>query len=98
MIETMETIMPKLVSNKLRVCHFAQVPCKPFIVEVKDEFEAKKIRDVLANQHLFLFENKIIPDYCNVITVDMYEDGEWLDYWNEAEMMEFDEFEENYLT
>lgn len=47
------------VTNKLRVSHYPQLPCKPFIVEVADEFEASKISNVLANQHLFLFENKI---------------------------------------
>lgn len=94
----------KLVNNKLRVCHFAQVPCKPFIVDVKDEFEAKKISDVLAAQHLFLYAENIIPDYSNIISVEMYDedsDGEgnpgWIDYWNEEEGMEFDEFENTYL-
>ena len=93
------------VTNKLRVSHYPQVPCKPFIVEVADEFEASKISNVLANQHLFLFENNIIPDYSNAITVEMWDensDGEgeagWVDYWNEEEGMSFDEFEETYIT
>ena len=93
------------VTNKLRVSHYPQVPCKPFIVEVADEFEASKISNVLANQHLFLFENNIIPDYSNAITVEMWDensDGEgkadWIDYWNEEEGMEFSEFEETYIT
>lgn len=84
----------KVVENKLRVCHFAQVPCEPFIVEVKDEFEAKKIVDVLAQQHLFLFDKNIISYYSNVIVVEMLEDGEWTSYWNENEMMEWDEIED----
>lgn len=95
----------KLVPNKLKVSHFAQVPCKPFEAEVKDEVEAKRIIDILANQHLFLFENKIIPDYSNVICVSMWEedsDGDgtpgWVDYWNEEESMEWAEFEETYLN
>lgn len=96
--------MPKQVSNKLQVRHYAQVPCKPFVVDVKDEVEAKKIIDVLASQHLFLFEQKIIPDYCNSICVVMWDedpDGtgvpDWVDYWNEEEGMEWDEYEETYL-
>lgn len=95
----------KNVTNKLRVCHFAQIPCEPFIVEVKDEEQALLIRETLANQHLFLFKMKIIPDYSNVITVEMFDansDGEgnpdWVDYYNEDECMDFDEFVENYLT
>jgi len=88
------------VPNKLQVRHDAQIPCKPFCVDVKDEYEAKKIVDVLANQHLFLFEQKIIPDYANAITVVMWneEDKEWEDYYNEAESMEWWELEEEYLN
>lgn len=92
------------VKNKLRVSHFAQLPCKPFIIDVTDEIEAKKMRDTLANQHLFLFENKIIPDYSNAICIEMWDennDGEgnadWCDYFNEEEGMDFDELEKTYL-
>ena len=95
----------KTVKNKLRVLHFAQVPCKPFIVNVKDEIEAKKIFDVLAEQHLFLYKQNIIPDYSNAIVVEMWDDeldadedgSKWCNYWNEEEMMEWEEFEETYL-
>lgn len=93
------------VKNKLQVCHYAQVPCKPFIVNVADEVEAKKMIDLLAKQHLFLLEQKIISDYTNVLYVRMWdddidedEDGEkWSNYWNEEEGMDWDEFEEEYL-
>lgn len=95
----------KKVTNKLQIRHYAQVPCKPFCVDVVDEIEAKKISDTLANQHLFLFEQKIIPDYANSICVVMWDDvdGEgkefdWVDYYNEEECMEWDEFEETYLN
>ena len=95
----------KNVSNKLRVCHFAQIPCTPFIVEVKDEEQAYLISETLANQHLFLYNENIIDDYTNAITVEMWDensDGEglagWVDYWNEEEMMEFDEFCETYIV
>lgn len=95
----------KSITNKMRVCHFPQVPCKPFIVMVKNEQEAHKIEMVLAEQHLFLFANNIIPDYSNVITVEMWDDdmepdenGEnWTDYFNEEEGMEWDEFVDTYL-
>jgi len=92
----------QLIKNKLQVRHYPQVPCRPFCVDVKDEFEAKKILDTLANQHLWLYENKIIPDYCNVIEVVMLEDedgnSDWISYWNEKEQMDWNEFEETYLT
>jgi hypothetical protein len=92
------------VPNKLRVLHFPQVPCKPFTVDVKDEEQAYLIRNTLADQHNFLFENNIIPDFSNAIQVVMWDedaDGEgnpdWVTYYNEAEMMEFDELAETYL-
>jgi len=95
----------KFVSNKLQVCHFAQVPCTPFIVDVTDEQDAYRIMNILARQHLFLEEEGIIPDYSNVICVRMWDDtlepdenGEkWSDYWNEEECMDWDEFEVTYL-
>ncbi len=93
----------KNVTNKLRVCHFPQIPCKPFEVEVKDEEQAYLISETLANQHLFLLDNNFIPDYSNIILVQMYDenaDGEgnadWVDYWNEEEQMEWDEFSMTY--
>jgi hypothetical protein len=93
------------VQEKLRVSHFAQLPCKPFTVEVADEIEANKIMNILANQHLFLFEQKIIPDYANAITIEMYaedSDGDgnpgWCDYFNDVEGMDWDEFKDEYLT
>jgi len=93
------------VTNKLRVLHYPQIPCTPFFVDVKDEEQALLIRETLANQHLFLFDNNFIPDYSNVISVVMWDensDGEgtpdWVDYYNEEEAMEFDEFVETYLS
>ena len=95
----------KTVTNKLRVLHFPQTPCEPFFVDVKDEEQALLIRETLANQHLFLYDKKIIPDYSNIVIVVMWDedsDGEgnpgWVDYYNEEEAMEFDEFVETYLS
>ena len=92
----------QLIKNKLQVRHYPQLPCRPFCVDVKNEFEAKKILDTLANQHLWLYENRIIPDYCNVIEVVMLEEedgnSDWISYWNEKEQMDWNEFEETYLT
>lgn len=92
------------VTNKLRVLHYPQVPCIPFIVDVKDEEQAYLISNALADQHLFLFKNNMIPDYANSIQVVMWDEdsdgegnGDWVDYYNEEEGMEFDEFAETYL-
>ena len=86
------------VPNKIRVCHFPQVPCKPFIVEVNNEREAYLVEQALANQHLWLYDNDFIPDYCNAITVDMWDENKWVDYWNEDECMEWEEFEQTCLS
>jgi len=93
------------VKNKLQVRHYPQIPCEPFCVDVADEVEADKIMTVLADQHLWLFDKHIIPDYSNSIMVLMYDensDGEgnpgWSNYWNEEEGMEWDEFKETYLN
>jgi len=87
------------VENQLRVSHFAQIPCQPFTVEVESEEQAYFVSELLANQHLFLFENNIIGDYSNVISIDMWDESEqeWTDYYNEEESMDFEEFSETYL-
>ena len=94
----------KLVKNKLRVIHIPQVPMEGFKVEVRNEREAFLLQNTFANQHLWLLEKNVIPDYCNVILVEMWdedldldENGEkWTDYWNEEEMMEWDDFVQEY--
>lgn len=85
--------------KKLRLLHYPQIPCKPFIVEVKDEEQAYLIEQTLANQHLFLFANNFIPDYSNIITVQIWDESEedWMEYYNEEFGMEWDEYVENYL-
>lgn len=71
---------------KLRVQHFPQIPCEPFLVEVSSLEEAKKISDTLAFYDLFQFHNKIKPDYCNATVVQEWdeEEGEWWD-WSDEE-------------
>ncbi len=94
----------KLTKNKLRVNHLPQIPCKGFKVDVKNEREAYLLQEAFANQHLFLFENNFIPDYANVILLEMWdddleenEDGEkWTDYYNENEIMDWEEFKDEY--
>lgn len=63
------------ISNKLRVSHFPNIPCKPFIVEVKNEEQALLIKETLANQHLFSYKNNFIQDYSNAITVEMWDEN-----------------------
>jgi hypothetical protein len=84
----------RLVDKPLQVWHFPQVPCEAFKVDVKDEYEALKMANTLADQHIWLEANNIIPDYSNAIMVLMYEDNEWIDYYNEHESADWDEMEE----
>jgi len=85
-----------LPGKRLQVHHFPQVPCQSFTVEVKDEYEAIRLINILADQHIWLFQNKIIPDYCNTFNVTMWDGSDWVDYYNEAEEMTWDDFEAIY--
>ena len=68
------------MDKNLRVVHFPQVSCKPFIVEVRDLREAKLIYDVLADYDEFQYKNKIKPDYSNATVFEEFdeESGEWM--------------------
>lgn len=70
---------------KLRVSHFPQVPCKPFIVDVLTLEEAKKVCDILANYDLFQYKNKIKPDYANMTVLEYWDEEEqdWLGWFDE---------------
>lgn len=86
----------KLSGKLLLVQHYPQIPCNPFCVPVKDEYEAVKIINMLANQHIWLLENKIITDYSNGFSVSMWADGKWESYFNHEEIMDWETFEETY--
>ena len=71
--------------KKLRISHFPQVPCSPFIVEVNDVQEAKKIMDILADYDYFQYHNNIKPDYANVTILEEWneEEQEWLSWMDD---------------
>jgi hypothetical protein len=79
---------------KLRVSHFPQIHCKPFITEVESIKEAKKIFDVLANYDLFQYENKIKPDYANMTILEYWdiEENEWLEWHDEENDYTLEEY------
>lgn len=82
---------------KYRLEHYPQVPCKPFIVDSDDLGYLVKLKETLALQHLFLFDNKMIPDYSNAILISMLAptDEQSDDhYWN----LDDDEIEEILTT
>lgn len=82
------------MSKKLRVSHFPQIPCNPFIVEVRSIEEAKKIFDVLANYDLFQYENRIKPDYCNTTILEYWDEEkkEWLEWHDKENNYTLDEY------
>lgn len=88
----------KCVGLPLKVLHQPQIQCKAFEVPVADEREAFKIAEVLAKQHLWLFEEHIIPDYCNAIFVVMREGDEWVDYYNDHHELEWDDLVTEYAS
>lgn len=66
----------------LMVWHIPQVPMKAFEVPVKSAVEGKRILDILADYDLFQFENKVKPDYTNVGGLNVFEDGEWVTWYD----------------
>jgi hypothetical protein len=86
----------KLSGKKLQVEHYFNPPCNPFVVPVKDEHEARKTENLLADQMNFLYTENQIHDFVNVIVVTMFNEEtlEWEDYYNEHEGMDWDEFKE----
>lgn len=65
-----------------RVWHIPQVPGEPFIVNVSGPEEARKILDILADYDLFQFENRIKPDYTNVGGLEVFDRGEWVEWYD----------------
>ncbi len=67
----------------LRVWWIPQVPMKAFHVPVASIAEAKLIMVTLAEYDIFQFENRIKPDYCNTGGLEVFEDGEWTEWYDE---------------
>jgi len=82
---------------KLRLSHYPQIPCKPFVVEVSSLEEALRIRNILANYDSFQFDNNIKPDYCNMTTLEEFNanEQEWLD-WEDENGYRLEDYELKY--
>lgn len=81
MIHTPQSPEPQ--ARDLRVWWIPQVPMKAFYTPVRNLREAKLLLDVLANYDAFQFENNIKPDYANAGGLEVFEDGEWSDWYDE---------------
>lgn len=76
--------------RRFRVWHIPQVPGKPFHVELDPQpprpalvRDAKRILSILADYDLFQYEHKIKPDYANAQGLEVFEDGEWVEWYND---------------
>ena len=70
--------MPR--KNDLRVWWIPQVPGKAFHVPVESLNEACIVLDTLARYDLFQLENNIKPDFSNAGGLQVFKDGEWVDW------------------
>ena len=77
----------------LQVWWIPQVPMKAFTLPVKDVTEAILVLDTLAKYDLFQYHNNIKPDYSNAGGLNIFEDGEWIEWYDEKE----DEYINDYL-
>ena len=66
----------------LQIWWIPQVPMHPFTTPVGGPAEAKKLLGVLAAYDQFQFDNRIKPDYCNAGGLSVFEDGEWVDWYD----------------
>jgi hypothetical protein len=67
----------------LEVWWVPQVPMASFRVPVKTIREARLLLETLANYDLFQFENNVKPDYSNAGGLEIFENGEWTDWYDE---------------
>lgn len=70
--------------DKTRVWHIPQVPGKPFHVPVQSLGEAVLVLDALAHYDLFQFNNNIKGDYANVQGLEILENGEWCEWYDDV--------------
>ena len=73
----------KTTKATLRVWHIPQVPGKPFHVEVATPEEGAKLIRVLADYDMFQYRHSIKPDYCNASGLEVLENGEWTEWYDD---------------
>ena len=86
--------MHKPNEGDLQVWWVPQVPMKAFEVPVKTPAEAVLVLDVLAKYDAFQFENNVKGDYWNAGGLNVFEDGEWCDWYSPEDNMDIDEWAE----
>lgn len=64
----------------LRVWWIPQVPMEPFYFNVVSAEVGTMTTDVLAAYDIFQYENNVKPDFSNAGGIQVFEDGEWVDW------------------
>ena len=67
----------------LKIWWVPQVPMDAFEVAVPDLRTAAILLNTLADYDRFQFENNVKPDYANMGGLQVFEDGDWFDWWSE---------------
>lgn len=82
--------MPK--QGDLRVWWIPQIPGETFEVAVASVEEGALLLDTLARYDRFQFKNKVKPDYSNAGGLQVYDEGEWIDWEDPEEFIDIDEW------
>ena len=83
---------PQFTPGQLRIWWIPQVPMKAFRADVADFEQGHLLLQTLANYDLFQFENNIKPDYCNAGGLEVFENGEWTDWYDTESGDDYDQF------
>ena len=73
----------RIKEGQFRVWHIPQIPMHAFRVYVDSLKEAKLILETLAIYDLFQLEYKIKPDYSNASGLEIFENNEWSEYYDD---------------
>ncbi len=71
---------PKPKEGDLAVKWYPQIPCKPFVVQVRTVDEGARLLAILGDYDAFQFKHRIKGDYANAGALVVFEDGEWCEY------------------
>jgi hypothetical protein len=81
--------------GSLRVWWIPQISMKAFKVRVSDLKQAAFLLDVLAAYDFFQYEEIIRGDFSNAGGLEVFEEGEWMSWYDEETGEDFDEWRNN---
>ena len=90
--------MTEAMEGDLKVWWIPQVPMEPFEYAVKTPMEGAILCDALALYDQFQFEQNVKPDYSNAGGLQVFEDGEWIDWYDHETGEGFDEWAKGELA